>query len=114
MDVDDPPAVGAEQHLREDAHVPRQTDQIDPRGIEPRDDLAFVVGLRGILLRREGEAGDAPRRRALRDARPGPVADDERHLGRDRTPLACSGDRLEVAPFAAGENSDPLHRHATG
>ena len=113
VDVDDPPLVGAQQHVADDAHIAREADQLDPGGIEPPDDLALVVGLRGPLLRREDERLHAVGRSPLHDPGTGPVADHEHHFGMQRSPLAGRDDGLEIRALAAGENSNPVHG-ATG
>ena len=109
MDVHDPPPVGAEQHLAAEAHVAREANQIDPRGIEPPHDLAFVIRFRSVLFRIERETLDPVIRSPPHDPRRRLVAHRERHLGGDFAPLAGRDDRFEVRSAAAGEYRKPFH-----
>ena len=109
VDVDDPPAVGPQQHVAHNAHVARQADQLHARGIQPRDDLPLVVGLRGILLRREDERPDPVSGSPFDHLRTGFVADHQHHFGIQHAPLAGRDDGFEVRAAAAGENRKAPH-----
>ena len=109
VDVDDPPAVGPQQHVAHNAHVARQADQLHARGIQPRDDLPLVVGLRGILLRREDERPDLVSGSPFDHLRTGFVADHQHDFGIQHAPLAGRDDGFEVRAAAAGENRKAPH-----
>ena len=86
MDVDDPPAVGAETAPpRVDAHVPRQTDQIDPRGIEPRRRSRVRSRPRHTPGAKAKQAMPGAAARSVTRA-PGRSQTTSATLGRDRTP----------------------------
>ena len=109
VDVDDPPAVGPQQHVAHNAHIARQADQLHARGIQPRDDLPLVVGLRGILLRREDERPDLVSGSPFDHLRTGFVADHQHDFGIQHAPLAGRDDGFEVRAAAAGENRKAPH-----
>ena len=109
VDVDDPSAVSPQQHVADDAHVPRQADQLHAGLVEPPHDLALVVGLRGILFRGEYECLDPVPRSPLHNPGAGFVADHQHHPGRDLSPLAGRGDSLEVRAAAAGKDRKASH-----
>jgi len=110
MDIDDPPPVGPQQFVADDAHVARQADQFHARGIQPRDDLPFVCGLRSVLLRGEYECLDPVLRGPFDHLRTGLVADHQHHFGIQHALLAGPDDGFEIGAAAAGENRKAPHR----
>ena len=109
MDVDDPPAVGPQQHVAHDTHVARQTDQFHALGIQPRDDLPFVVRLRSVLFRGEDKRPDPVLRSPFDHLRTGFVADHQHDFGIQHTLLAGRDDGFEVRAAAAGEDCKAPH-----
>lgn len=109
MDIDDPSSVSLQQHVADDAHIPRQTNQFHARGIEQPHDFTFVIGLRSVLLRREDKRFDTVRGGAFDNPRSGFVADHEHHLAPGHALLAGRDDGFEIGAAAAGEDCEASH-----
>lgn len=110
MNIDDPVAVRLQHHIGKDAHIPRQTDQLDPFGPKPADDLPFVVGFRRVLFGVERKSRNTVTGSPLVHESPRLVADHEGDAGRN-APIGTSRSQcFEVGAVSAGEYCDRLHR----